>query len=146
MQYIGLPICGLPREHQGCRKHSIRCFSRESADGLLQSFQSNAAVLIGHIADQGAVGEERHVHGREREQSMHDIALGSTNLDDPGRCTCQAIAPHNRVSGDQPYVGIWRVQSVNPLASTVPSWWLIEATWWIKRISSMDRYCGFGAG
>jgi hypothetical protein len=39
----------------------------------LKTLEGNAAVFIGHAANQRAVGEESNVHGREGKQSVHHI-------------------------------------------------------------------------
>lgn len=39
----------------------------------MKTIESNAFVLERHAANQGAVGEKRNVHGREREQGVHHV-------------------------------------------------------------------------
>lgn len=58
-----LPVCGLPGQDQGRREDGIRRLSRKGSNGFLQAVQGNTAVLVGHAADKGAVGQECNVHG-----------------------------------------------------------------------------------
>lgn len=51
----------------------------------MKSVQSDALVLEGHAPDQGAVGEERNVHGGEGKQSVHDIWRRGANLEETGQ-------------------------------------------------------------
>ena len=42
----------------------------------------DTAVLVSHAAHVRAVGQESDVLSRESEQSVHDVAMSSTNFED----------------------------------------------------------------
>lgn len=77
-----LPICGLPRQNKRCGKDGVRSVLREGPDGFLETLQGNTPMLVSHVSDQWTIGQVRNVHGREGQQRMQDIVMGSTNLDD----------------------------------------------------------------
>lgn len=45
----------------------------------MQAAQGPSAVFKGHTADKWAVGQEGDVHGREGQESVHDVRSGSSN-------------------------------------------------------------------
>lgn len=132
-----LPICGLPRKHERGSQNGVRVFSRERADSFLQSLEGNTAVFVSHAAHVGAVCQESDVLCREREQSMHDVVMSSTNLEDTVLQLAQRILGF--WEGNGTYVGIWRVQRVNPLASMALISLQMAATWKINLRSSTER-------
>ena len=50
----------------------------------MQTAQGNTTMFIGHAADKRAVGEEGNVHGREGQESVHDVWGGGSDSQQTG--------------------------------------------------------------
>lgn len=119
-----LPIRSLPGEHEGGCENGIRCLAGKCANGLVKSAQGDSPMFKGHASDQGAVGEESNVHGREGKQSVHHVRGCGTNSEQSRQnkvSQCSLSLSSLFFFFSQTYVGIWRVHRVKLLASMAES-------------------------